>query len=270
MSGKLSRLGTVLLAMGILGGCATGSSTGTGASSATSAGMAAETATTTSTAASPPTTSEIPQPSDGTDINLEPRLGRQIDWSFNIDDPAAVADFSRAVVSGVIVHTEGSNVGPLEIIHTNYTLKVDKVYKGDLKVGDEINVSLAGGTMTLGDYIAELDRLGKYDGVFPTKDEKFMKDAGIDPTTVVDPRDADPNTPVTHNFGTNPTSKSLNEEITPDAWVYFLNSEDDGTYYGSVFDHSLKYVKDGYVYSLDPEPLEGQTPTPFSEAELGK
>ena len=64
--------------------------------------------------------------------------------------------------------------------------------------------------------------------------------------------------------------KSLNEEITPDAWVYFLNSEDDGTYYGSVFDHSLKYVKDGYVYSLDPEPLEGQTPTPFSEAELGK
>lgn len=249
MYGKSSRIGVFLLAVGVLvGGCAAES---------TSSPVT-------------PRHSAAPESSELIDVSLAPEKVVYADWSFNVDDPAAVAEFSRAVVSGIIVHTEASNVGPLEFIHTKYTLKVDKVYKGDLKAGDEISVSLAGGTMTLGDYIAELDRLGKYDDVFPTKDEKFMKDAGIDPTTVVDPRDADPNTPMTQNFGTNPTSKSLNAEITPDAWVYFLNSEDDGTYYGSVFNHSLKYVKDGYVYSLNPEPLEGQTPTPFPEGELDK
>lgn len=243
---KSSRISALLLAMGMLVGCTTES---------------------TSSPVVPPQ-SATPESSGVIDVNLAPPKVMHADWSFNPDDPVAVADFSRAVVSGIIVHTEDSNVGPLEIIHTKYTLKVDKVYKGDLNEGDEISVSLAGGTMTLGEYIAELDRLGKYDDAFPTKDEKFMKDAGIDPATVVDPRDADPNTPVTHNFGTNPTSKSLNEEIMPDAWVYFLNSEDDSTYYGSVFNHSLKYVKDGYIHSLDPDPGEHVTSLP--EAELSK
>ncbi len=79
-----------------------------------------------------------------------------------MDDAAAVAKASQVVVFGTIVNTNGTSVDQLGTIHTDYTLKIDKVYKGDLEVGDEINVDLPGGTIPMGDYIGELDRPGLY------------------------------------------------------------------------------------------------------------
>lgn len=174
------------------------------------------------------------------------------------------------VVAGTVISTDSTSVDSLGVIDTYYTLKVDKVYKGDLKVGDKISVSLPGGSMTLGDYITELDRIGRYDDNFPVKSEEFMKEHGIDPSTVVDPRDQDPNTLVTQNFGNNPTSESQNAEIDPDAWIYFLDEYEEGGYYGSVLNYSFKYLKGGYVYSLNLENDQGQRDKPFPEAELGK
>ncbi|MFT3944052.1 MAG: hypothetical protein QM705_09580 [Ancrocorticia sp.] len=263
-------LGAILLAMGVLGGCAAESGAGSasdGGSTASSAATLAPTAGVTATASATEASPGAPA-QESVDVNLEPRSEAQMEWGLNIYDPAAVAEASSEVVAGTIVSTDGNFVDVLNTINTKYTLKVEKVYKGDLKVGDEISVSLPGGSMTLGDYIAELDRLGRYDEVFPAKSEEFMKEKGIDPATVVDPRDQDPTTPVTHNLGSNPTSESLNAEVAPEAWVYFLNHEDDGTYYGSVLNHSLKYLKEGDVHSLNPD--AGDHATSLPEAELGK
>ncbi len=247
MYGKLGKISTLVLVMGLLVGCAAESSSD---SIETSWSIASE-------------------PSEVVDVNLAPPKAIDADWSLNVDDPAAVASFSSVIVAGSVVNIEETYVGPLDTIHTRYMLKVDKVYKGNLKVGDEISVSLPGGAMTLGDYIEELDRMGRYDDVFPVKGEEFLKEAGIDPATVVDPRDDDPNAQLIDNLGSNPTSESLNAEVAPDAWVYFLNIEDDGTYYGSVFNHSLKYVKGGQVFNLNPEVPEGKVATPFLESKLG-
>lgn len=241
MNRRLRKIAALFLTMSALGGCTAES----GAGSASDGG---------STASSPDATlapSGTPNSSNVVDVNLEPLFPIEMDIAIDVDDPAAVADASSEVVAGTVISTDSTSVDSLGVIDTYYTLKVDKVYKGDLKVGDKISVSLPGGSMTLGDYITELDRIGRYDDNFPVKSEEFMKEHGIDPSTVVDPRDQDPNTLVTQNFGNNPTSESQNAEIDPDAWIYFLDEYEEGGYYGSVLNYSFKYLKGGYVYSLN-------------------
>ncbi len=271
LKGSVSKFGVVLLAMGVLGGCAAESSGGSGATatgagataSSAPAATAAPTAGMTATAAAVTLVPPAPELSE-VDVNLDQLQWMIREWNIDVDDPAAVAEESSAVLTGTVVRTDGTSLGSSGDIYTYYTIRVDKVYKGDLKVGDEISVSLPGGTMLTGEYIDEVERLGLTERVLPPRSENF------DPKAIGDPRDNDPNTPITDNWGSNPTSESLNAEIAPDAWVYFLNRQDDGTYYGSFAHHSFKYLKDGYIHSLHPEPEPGQTVEPFPEAELVK
>ncbi len=256
---KSTKLAVVLFAMGFLGGCVSESGVADNSAASTETLIPAVGVETTPAVEA----TDMPELSK-VDVNLAPLQWMQVEWDINVDDPAVVSRESHVVVAGTVVSTDSVFVDPLGEINTRYTIKVDKVYKGDVKVGDDISVSLLGGTMLAGDYIDEVERLGLTERVFsPSSTES-------DPKAINDPRDNDPNSPIMSNWGSNPTSESLNAELKPDAWVYFLKLDDDSSYYGSFANHSLKYVKDGYIYNLNPENDGGQTIAPFPEAELGE
>lgn len=203
----------------------------------------------------------------GFDVGGADRYPAEFDTTINFDDPRAVEGVSTTVLSGTVLGELGTSLDPLMMIHTTFEVRVDEVFKGNLTAGETIEIRLAGGVMTLGEYIKALDAAGTFEQEFPVKSEEFYKEHGIDPNQVPDPRKQDPATPVVHNLGSNPTSASLNEQVAPDAWLYFLNQDDDGTYYGSVLNHSLMYLKGGFVHSLFAVPGEVEL-EPLSVEEL--
>lgn len=198
-----------------------------------------------------------------TGIDASPPIRSQGDWSVNVNDPLVLKGFSSAVVSGTVVAVEGSFVDDNGDIATTYSVHVDRVYKGE-NVPAVIPVALPGGSVPLGEYIAALDRLGLYEMKLGSKSPELLRQADSDPALDEDPREADPTLPVTANWGTNPTSQSLIEQLNPDAWIFYLGATKDGIYYGAAFDHALSYLKNNMVYGLHPE-TEGP---PITEEDL--
>ena len=72
--------------------------------------------------------------------------------------------------------------------------------------------------------------------------------------------------PISENWGLNPTSEKTLAEVQPEHWVFYIGGSEDGSYYGTAFDYSLKYLKDGLVHSLDTETKVA----PYPEAELSR
>ena len=186
-----------------------------------------------------------------TGVETAPRMTSIADWSFNVNDPAALRDFSSAVVSGMMIGVERSYVSANATVVTAYSVRVERVYKGE-NIADVISVTLPGGTVTLGEYIESLDELGLYEMKFGKSDPQLRGEAGLDPNEEHDPRRQDPSTPVTENWGVNPASASMVTELQPESWVFYIHTEDN-IYYGAGFDHALSYLKDGLVYGLHPE-----------------
>lgn len=184
------------------------------------------------------------------------------DWPVNVNDPQALREFSSAVISGKVTAIQRSFVDSVGGIGTVYSVRVERVYKGE-NIAEVISVALPGGTMPLGEYISSLDKLGLYEMKLGTKDPELLRNAGLDPNREQDPRKMDPSTPATENWGMNPTSKSLLAELQPDAWVFYIGAVEGDVSYGAAFDHALSYLKDGLVYSLHPE--AEQSPIPESE-----
>jgi len=197
-----------------------------------------------------------------TGVETAPRLHSEADWSFNTDDPAALAGFSTAVVSGKVVAVERSYVDDNGLVVTAYSVRVEKVYKGE-DIPDVISVTLPGGSVALGEYIAALDTLGLYEMKLGSKDPELLRTAGVEAVPDQDPRSMDPSTLVTENWGVNPASESTVAEIRPESWVFYLVTDDD-VYYGAGFDHALSYLKDGRVHALNTESER----SPVSEDEL--
>lgn len=174
------------------------------------------------------------------------------DWPVNVDDPSVLREFSSAVISGKVTGVERSWVDGNGFIVTTYNVTVETVYKGD-NVKKEIAVTLPGGTVPLGEYISTLDKNGRYNIMLGQKSAKILRDSGVDPSTQEDPRKMDPQTPVTDNWGLNPASKSLIEELQPDSWVFYIGAVEDGVNYGAAGEHALSYLKGGVIYSLSSE-----------------
>jgi len=193
-----------------------------------------------------------------TGVETAPLLKSEADWSFNADDPAALGEFSSAVVSGKVVAVERSYVGGNGLVVTAYSVQVENVYKGE-GIADVISVTLPGGTVTLGEYIGAVDKLGLYEMKLGSKDPELLRRAGLEPQKNEDPRTMDPSTPVTENWGVNPASESTVAEIRPDSWVFYIVTDND-VYYGAGFDHALSYLKDGQVYSLNAESERSSIP----------
>jgi hypothetical protein len=173
------------------------------------------------------------------------------DWRFNVDDPLALRDFSTAVVSGKVIGVERSYVTGNANVVTAYSIQVETVYKGE-SIPEIISVTLPGGSVPLGEYISSLDKLDRYEMKLGRKTPEVLRNAGIDSSQEEDPRTMDPSTPVTENWGINPTREDTIAELQPDSWVFYLIS-DNNVYYGAGFDHALIYLKGGQVYSIHPE-----------------
>lgn len=186
-----------------------------------------------------------------------------IDWSIDVNDPEALREASAVVVSGRVIGVERSFVEMGGFVITAYSVQVDEVYKGEVS-SKIISVSLPGGTVPLGDYIVALDEMGLSQMKLGSKDldRDGVPDGG--PGEYQDPRSMDPATPITENWGTNPASASALAELQPDSWVFYLGGVDDGSYYGTAFNHALHYLKDGQVRSVHTE-AERQA---FPEVEL--
>ena len=201
------------------------------------------------------------------DVGKAPFIPFVVDWAINVDDMGAVVDASPIIVSGVVTRVIGTEVDELGVINTIFGVRVDEVYKGNLASGEEINVRLPGGAMTMGDYIAALDSLGIYDQIFPVKSPEFLEEHGIDPDDVKDARSQDPAAPVIHNHGSNPTSASVIAEIDPDAWVFLLDQDAVGSYHATFLNLSLMYLKSGAVIRVVPGE-QGQRPLSLPEEEF--
>ena len=197
-----------------------------------------------------------------TGVDRVPRMEFEADWSFNVNDPLVLRDFSTAVVSGKVIGVERSYVSGNANVVTAYSVQVETVYKGE-DIPEIISVTLPGGSVPLGEYISSLDELGRYEMKLGHKTPELLRNAGIDPSQQEDPRTMDPSTPVTENWGVNPASEAMIAELQPDAWVFFLTSDDD-VYYGAGFDHALRYLKNGQVYGIR---LEAER-SPIPEGEL--
>lgn len=204
-------------------------------------------------------------PMSAVDVASEPRYPIELDWSIDTTDPRAIEEFSSLVVKGVITSVGNAFVNSAGMINTIYTVDVSDVYRGQL-ASRTIEVSLPGGAMPRGEYIAALDELGLYNMLYGPKSEEFMREKGIDPDSVVDPREQDPLGLIIHNVNSNPTSPSFLKAANPEAFIFFLNSDDGpDRIFGSVLNHSVKYVREGIVYSF----TEDQESTrPFSEGQL--
>ncbi|MDR3068343.1 MAG: hypothetical protein LBU50_02435 [Cellulomonas sp.] len=198
-----------------------------------------------------------------TGVDSESRQEFHADWPVDVNDPKVLREFSSAVIAGKVVSVERSYVDADAVIVTAYTIRVEKVYKGE-KIPETISVTLPGGSVPLGEYIASLDNLGLYDMKLGKKDPELLSDAGLDPNQEQDPRTMDPATPVIENWGMNPTSGLLISELQPDSWVFYIGAVEGDVYYGAAFDHALSYLKDGTVYSLHSE----ADPSSVAESEL--
>ncbi len=248
-SKALFRIMLAATAIGLIAGCGTQATSPGGASSAASS-------------------TETPQSQRPmVDTAESPAMAVFFDWAIDVSDPTVVFEASSTVVSGSVSEVQSSWVDDQGFINTTYVIDVAKTYKGDIAPGQQIKVSLLGGTMSLGDFIAEVDRAGIYDEVFTEKSTDFWLGKGYE-SAPPDPRSEDPATLVTHNFGSDPASESLNETIQPDAWVFFLNEDPDGTFSGTVLNHSLMYLSGGKIHSLFPEEA-GDRDTSVAESELG-
>lgn len=185
------------------------------------------------------------------DVALAPAVHVTADWSVNVNDARTLREFSSAVISGRVVRVEGSWVDDSGDIVTTYQVRTEQVYKGD-GVPDLISITLPGGTLPLGEYIAGLDKVGMYEMKLGRKSDAILG-SGEGNAAWEDPREADQSLPATQNWGTNPTSSSVLEALRPDAWVFYLGFSDERTHYGAALDHALAYVKDGTVFTLQPE-----------------
>ncbi|MGY1550720.1 hypothetical protein ACW5CM_02920 [Microbacterium sp. A588] len=194
-----------------------------------------------------------------TGVETTSRSESHADWSVNVNDPAALFEFSSAVISGKVIGIERSYVDANAVIVTAYSVQVEKVYKGE-NIAEVISVTLPGGSVNLGNYILSLDKLGLYEMKLGQKNPELLSDAGNDPNQEKDPRTMDPTFVVTENWGTNPASESTLIELQPDSWVFYLGVAEGDTYYGAAFDHALSYLKDGLVYSLHPEAERSSLP----------
>jgi len=182
-----------------------------------------------------------------TGVEGVPRMGFEADWSFNVNDPLVLRDFSTAVVSGRVIGIERSYVSGNGFISTAYSVRVEKIYKGS-NIAEIISVNLPGGTVSRQEFMeAQAERL---------------RGLGIDPNYEVGQPIVDPSTPVTENRGVNPASEAMIAELQPDAWVFYLIS-DDNVFYGAGFDHALRYLKNGQVYGIHPE--SERSPIPEDE-----
>lgn len=198
-----------------------------------------------------------------TGAEQKPAIPSVSDWSFNVNDPLALRDFSTAVVSGKVINVERSYVDVSGFIGTVYSVQVDTIYKGE-QIADVINIALPGGSLPLGKYISSLDELGLYEMKLAPKAPDMLREKGLDPDREKDPRTLDPTTPVAENWGTNPTSETTLTELAPESWVFFISNSEGDVYYGAGFDHALSYLKNGKVYGVHPE----SETSPISEAEL--
>lgn len=196
-----------------------------------------------------------------TGVEAESRKEFHPDWSFDVNDPQALYEFSSAVIAGKVIEVEQSYVDGNAMIGTIYSVQVEKIYKGQ-GIPKTISLSLPGGSVPLGEYIASLDKLGLYDMKLGRKSPELLRRAGLDPDQELaqDPRAMNPATPVLENWGTNPTSKTLIEGLQPDSWVFYIGEIEGDVYYGAAFDHAMSYLKDGVVYSLHPEAEGVSTP----------
>lgn len=200
-----------------------------------------------------------------TGVEGQPVMREMADYAFDVVDPASLAKNSALVVSGTVIGVERSFVSANADIVTAYSVQVETVYKGE-KVADVISVRLPGGTVPLGEYIQALDKLGLHEMKLGSKDldrdgEPDGGDGGYQ-----DPRTMDPMVPISENWGLNPTSEKTLAEVQPELWVFYIGGSEDGSYYGTAFDYSLKYLKDGLVHSLDTETKVA----PYPEAELSR
>lgn len=198
-----------------------------------------------------------------TGVDSESRKEFHADWPVNVNDPKVLGEFSSAVIGGRVVAVERSYVDANAVIVTAYTVQVLKVYKGE-EIPETMSITLPGGSVPLGEYIASLDNLGLYDMKLGKKDPELLRNAGLDPNQEQDPRTMDPATPVIENWGMNPTSESLVSQLQPDSWIFYIGAVEGDVYYGAAFDHALSYLKDGNVYSLHPE----ADPSSVAESEL--
>lgn len=234
---------TLLLALGAIAGCTHSDSPGGAAT------------------ALPSTSPSAQRPEHfvaDNDVALSARSPFYADWSVNVNDPATLREFSSAVVSGRVIGVERTFVDANAAIATTYSIQVENVYKGD-DMANVISVTLPGGTVPLGEYIASLDEMGRYEMKLGRKDPERFPGASQE-----DPRTMDPALPVTENWGMNPASASMLAELQPDSWVIYLGATEGDMYFGAAFDHALSYLKDGLVHTLHPE-AERAT---FPESEL--
>ncbi len=198
----------------------------------------------------PPTS--VQRPTAEPDLALTPQSSAHVSWAVDVADSRALAEASDLVFTGTALEAIRTELDPSANLATMYRVRVDDVLKGEATSGDELEVRLPGGAMTLGDVIAAADSSGQFEMRFPEKGW----DQGINP------RERDPETLIIENWGTNPMSATQNAALEPDAWLYFINQDDEGGFVGAAWFYSLKYVKDGVVYNLsdeipaDPVPIE--------------
>ncbi|WP_159648912.1 hypothetical protein [Erysipelothrix aquatica] len=197
------------------------------------------------------------------DINCSDIFPIIVDYAIDVSDPDVLTETSPFIVSGTIKNVEKVDINKEGFIETTYSVELDEIYKGAINT-DEIAVIVPGGQMTLGEYIQKLDEMGIYEMVSSTKSDAFLEKKGIKKEDVIDPREQDPNKIITHNFGTNPTSRSFIETKEPEKYVFYL-VEHKGVYAALSFDHGMKYIKNGTVYSV----IETNEATkPFEETKL--